>query len=84
MPLAASPGEGVEEGFSSGVVEGGALVVFIGRKLVFAPIDPGSPLVGVEVEYGFEVRPDSWAAEGLEADGLGRGVGLGLADCDEA
>lgn len=84
MPLAASPGEGVEECFLPGRVEGGAVVAFAGGEGVFAAVDPCPAVVGVVVEYGFEMRPDSWVAEDLQADGLGRRVGLCLPDFGEA
>lgn len=84
MPLAAPPGEGVEERFLPGRVEGGAVVVFAGGQGVFAPVDPCPAVVEVEVEYGFEMRPYPWCAQDLEADGLGRDVGLRLPDFDEA
>ena len=80
-PLAAPPGEGVEEGFSSGVV---GLGVVAGGELVFASVDPDSAFAGVEVEECFEVCPCPWGEEALEADGLGWDVGLGFPDCDEA
>lgn len=80
-PLAASPGEGVEEGFSSGVV---GLGVVAGGELVFASVDPDPAFAGVEVEEWFEVCPHPWGVEALEADGLGRDVGLGFPDCGEA
>ena len=82
-PLASSSGEGVEERFSSGFVEGG-VVVAAGGHGVFAVVDPRLAFVGVGVEDGFEVRPDSRVSQDLQADCLGRAVGPCLADCDEA
>lgn len=84
MPLATPPGERVEERFLPGRVEGGAVVVFAGGEGVFAPVDPCPAVVWAAVEYGFEMRPDSWGAEDLQADGLGWDVGLRLPDFGEA
>lgn len=73
----------MEECFLSGRVEGG-VVVAAGGHGVFAVVDPRLAFVGVGVEDGFEVRPDSRVAQDLQADCLGRAVGLRFSYLDEA
>lgn len=71
----------MEECLLPGRVEGG-IVVAAGGHGVFAVVDPRLAFVGVGVEDGFEVRPDSRVAQDLQADCLGRAVGPCFADFD--